>query len=193
MWILVWETRKILPERGQVNRVAEEAELRLYGPENHESVAMHELAHCPDGRTRSLFSTTEVSFAWHVLLDVTALRDNTSDSLFAPDVRIHEAQYPVCQKKTVNVTFTFDLTRSQRIISNPLWRLRFRFHVLSINPCFIAGYNSFQKVFSLQKFLTDGGSAVSLIECQKSWDKLGNYTYTLLYLLLPLEIIFANP
>jgi hypothetical protein len=66
---------------------------------NHESVAMHELAHYHDGGTRSCFSKTEVFFSWHFLLDVSALWDNTSDSLFAPDVRIHDAQHPWCKKK----------------------------------------------------------------------------------------------
>jgi hypothetical protein len=32
-------------------------------------------------------------------LDISALRDSTSDSLFAPDERIHDAQHPQCQKK----------------------------------------------------------------------------------------------
>jgi hypothetical protein len=73
---------------------------------NHESVVMHELAHCHDGGTRSCFSTTEVFFSWHFLLDVSTLWDNTSDSLLSPDVRIHDAQHPRCQKKTINMTFT---------------------------------------------------------------------------------------
>jgi hypothetical protein len=37
------------------------------------------------------------------------LRDNTSDSLFARDIRIRDAQQSRF-KKTVNMTFTFDLT-----------------------------------------------------------------------------------
>jgi hypothetical protein len=34
------------------------------------------------------------SFSPHILLDVSALRDITSDSLFAPNIRIHDAQHP---------------------------------------------------------------------------------------------------
>jgi hypothetical protein len=60
-----------------------------------------------------------------------------------------------------------------------LRRLHFHFHIVFINPCFTAGYNSFQKVFILasviQNFLTDGSATVSLILCQRSWDKLWNY------------------
>jgi hypothetical protein len=65
---------------------------------NHGSVAMHELARCHDGATRNCFSTTEVFFSGHFLSDVSALRDNTSDSLFTSDARIHDAQQPRCKK-----------------------------------------------------------------------------------------------
>jgi hypothetical protein len=75
------------------------------------------------------------------------------------------------------MTFTFDLTRLAffwpwQIFSNALWRQHFHFHIVSINPCFIASYNSFQKVFilasTIQKSLTDGNTTVSLILWQKS-------------------------
>jgi hypothetical protein len=55
--------QKSLPEPGHVSRVAEEAELCSYWPKSHESVAMHEVAHCHDGGTRSCFYTTEVFFS----------------------------------------------------------------------------------------------------------------------------------
>jgi hypothetical protein len=34
------------------------------------------------------------SFSPDIFLDVSELEDNTSDSLFAPDTRIHDAQHP---------------------------------------------------------------------------------------------------
>jgi hypothetical protein len=48
---------------------------------------------------------------------------NTSESLFTPDIRIHDAQHPRCKKK--KLTFTFDLTRRaffglSEFFSNPL-------------------------------------------------------------------------
>jgi hypothetical protein len=46
-----------------VNRVAEEAQLCLFWPKIHKSVAIHELVHCHDGGTRGCFSTTEVLFS----------------------------------------------------------------------------------------------------------------------------------
>jgi hypothetical protein len=132
---------------------------------------MHELAQCHDGGTRSCFSTAEVFFAWHFLLDILTLLDNTSDWLFAPDIRIHDAQHPRCKKKTSTYFHVRpDLPRlfqSRRIFSNWLWTLHFCFHIVCINPCFIANYtrNSFQKVFILasviQKFVTDGSATVS--------------------------------
>jgi hypothetical protein len=96
--ISIWEIGKSLPEPGQVSRVTEEAQLCLCWPKSHESVVMHELAHCDGGGTRSCYSTAEVFFSWHFLLDISALWDNTSNSLFAPDVRIHDAQLTQCQK-----------------------------------------------------------------------------------------------
>jgi hypothetical protein len=87
-WISGWEIRKSLLERGQVSRVAEEAQLCSCWPKCHESVAMHQLAHCNDGGPRSCFSTTEIFFSLHFLLGVSALRDNTSDLLFAPVIVI---------------------------------------------------------------------------------------------------------
>jgi hypothetical protein len=46
------------------------------------------------------------------ILDVSALRDNASDSLFAPDVRSHDAQHPQWEGGgTVNMIFMFNLTR----------------------------------------------------------------------------------
>jgi hypothetical protein len=134
-------------------------------------------------RNQELFHHNWGLFLWYFLLDVSSLRDITSDSLFDPDVRIHDAQHPRCKKKRSTrlsrSTWPAVPFRSRRIFSNPLWRLNFRFHVVSINPCFIAGYNSFQKVFFLvsasQKFLTYGNATVSLILCRKSWDKLWNY------------------
>jgi hypothetical protein len=45
-----------------MSRVAEEAQFCSCWPKSHESVAMHELAHCHDG-TRSCFSTTEAFFS----------------------------------------------------------------------------------------------------------------------------------
>jgi hypothetical protein len=72
-------------------------------------------------------------------------------------------------KKTVTMTFVFDLTWSPQIFSNPSWRLHFSFHIVSINPCFIAEHNYLQKVFilasTIQKFLTDG---LSLWSCDRS-------------------------
>jgi hypothetical protein len=53
---------------------------------------MHEVVHHYDGGTSSFF-TAEVFSSRHFLLDVSALQDNTSNSLFMPDVRIHEAQH----------------------------------------------------------------------------------------------------
>jgi hypothetical protein len=75
--------------------------------------------------------------------------------------------------------FTFDLTAMPFSvlvnISQPIVKTAF-FHIISVNPRFIASSNSFQKVFilasTIQKFLIDGSVAVSLILCQKSWDKL---------------------
>jgi hypothetical protein len=96
--ISVWKIRKSQAEPGQVSRVAEESQLCSHWPKSHELVAMHELAHCHDGGTRSFFS-------WHFLLDISALWDNTSNSPFAPDIRIHDAQHFRCQKRTVNMTF----------------------------------------------------------------------------------------
>jgi hypothetical protein len=92
--ISIWEIRKSLPDPGQVKSVAKEAQFCSCWPKSHESLAMHELVHCHDGGTRHCFSTTEVFFSWHFLLDVSALRDNNGDSLFALDVRIHDAQHP---------------------------------------------------------------------------------------------------
>jgi hypothetical protein len=144
-----------MQEPGQVSRVAEEARLCSCWSIGRESVAIHELAHCRDGGTRSCLSPTDVFFSSY-FLEVSALRDNTSDSLFGPDVKIYDAQHPRCQE-----------TRQHE--------LHFRFHIVSINPCFIAGYNSFKEVFILdsviQKFLADDNATVSLI-CQKSWGKL---------------------
>jgi hypothetical protein len=102
--------RRSLLVPGQVSRMAEEAQLCSCWPKSHESVTMYEQAHCQDGGTRSCFSATDVFFSWHFLLDVSALCNNTSDSLFDPDVRIYDAQHPWCKKKTVNMTCTFDLT-----------------------------------------------------------------------------------
>jgi hypothetical protein len=59
--------RGSLLEPGQVNRVAEEAQLCSCLPKSHESVEMHELSHCHDGGTRSCFSTTDVFFSWNLL------------------------------------------------------------------------------------------------------------------------------
>jgi hypothetical protein len=133
-------------------------------------------------RNQEVFLHNWGHFSWHLLLDVSALRDNTSDSMCAPDVRIHDAQHPRCKKPSTwlsRSTWPSALFRSRRIFSNLLWRLHFRFHIVSINPCFIAGYNSFQEVFilasAIQKFLTDGKATVSLILCRsnfvasKSW------------------------
>jgi hypothetical protein len=84
--ISVCEITKSLPEPGQVNSVAEEAQMCSFCPKGHESAAMHELLHCYDGGTWSCFFKTEVFFFQHFLLDVSALRDNTSDSVFASDI-----------------------------------------------------------------------------------------------------------
>jgi hypothetical protein len=151
-----------------VSRVAEEVQLWSCWPKSHESVAMHVLAHYHGGRTRSCFSTTEVFFSWHFLLDSSALQDNSSDSLFAPDVRIHVAQCPRCQ---INCQHDFHirpdpqcLFLSQQMFSNPSWRLHFCFHIVSINPCFIASYSSFRK-FS---FLLAWSRSSSLLATQLS-------------------------
>jgi hypothetical protein len=100
-----------------------------------------------------------------------ALRDYTSSSLFAPDVRIHDAQHPRCQKNCQHDfhfrPYLLCLLWPRQIFSNLLWRLHFNFHIISINPCFIAGYNSFQEnlilTSAIQKFWTDGSATLCLI------------------------------
>jgi hypothetical protein len=99
------------------------------------------------------------------LLDVSAVPDNTSDSLFAPGVRIHDAQHTRC-KTNVNMTFTFDLTRRAFLglgeFFQPIVKTAFSFPQTHV----------FVLARAIQKFLTDGLKPVSLILCQKSCDKL---------------------
>jgi hypothetical protein len=102
--------------------------------------------------------------------------------MFVPDVRIHDAQHPRCQENRQH-DLTFDLIHRDIFGLNNFFPTNcedcvFCFNIASINLCFIAGYDSFQIVFILasmiQKFLTDGNVTVSLILCQKLWDKLLN-------------------
>jgi hypothetical protein len=58
------------------------------------------------------------------------------------------------------------LFRFRQIFSNPLWRLHFRFHIVSINPCSIAGYNFFQKVFILARAIKNSWQMAQRLSLQ---------------------------
>jgi hypothetical protein len=160
-----------------VSRVAEEPQLCSCWPKSHESVVMHELAHRHDGGTWSCFSTTEVFSSWHFLLDVSALRDNTSNSLFAGRKNSWRITPSMSKKKKNHRDLHVrpdppHLFWTRENFFQPIVMTALSFTHRIHKPMF--HHRTFSSLLVRSKSSWQMTMRLSLWSCQKLWDKLWN-------------------